>query len=352
MEQMPSGIYDVRYPQSLAIIRTSWQWVFFVGFVIFLFIFPLFISDYLASIINLIGIILVGSLGVQVVLGYCGQITLGQSAFVAVGAYSWCILVAKCNFNIWLAMPCAALISTILGILFALPSVRVKGFYLAIATLAAHFIIIYAILHGGNLTGGAKEGFISPIVKIGNQTFFSDRSKYYYVMPIVILMFYLMTNLMRSRIGRAFVAIRDNDLAAEVMGINVFLYKVLAFAICSFCAGIAGCLWAMTQGIVHPDQFSLMISVWYLAIVIIGGMGSIMGVIFGTLFMQILREVILIITPIVADTFTFIKVEQSSGIILIVFGGILAAFLIFEPRGLNNTWLILKRKYRLWPFPH
>jgi len=352
MEQMPSGIFDTRYQQTLSIIRTPLQWGFFVGFLIFLFTLPLYISNYLSSVLNMMGIILIACLGVQVALGYCGQITLGQAAFMALGAYSWVILVTRLHFSILLAIPAAGFISAIVGIFFALPSVRLKGFYLAVATLAAHFIIIYVILHGGKLTGGASEGLISPPVEIANINFFSDKNQYFLIMLCVVIMIYLITNLMRSKIGRAFVAIRDNDLAAEVMGINVFLYKTLAFAICSFCAGISGCFWAIAQGIIHPDQFHLMDSIWLLAIVIIGGMGSIMGTIFGTVFMQTLKEIILIITPIAAERLSFIDVSRSSGIIYLIFGMILALFLIYEPRGLNQTWLIIKRKYRLWPFQH
>jgi len=352
MEMMPSGLYNTTYQQDMSIFRTKYHWAWFFGFLIFLFLCPFFISNYVASIFNATGIAIIASLGVQVVLGYCGQITLGQAAFLGVGAYSWTLLAVKLHFPPLLAIPAAGLITAVIGVVFAIPSARIKGFYLAVSTLAAHIIIIHCITHLTSLTGGATNGLMGPVVRIGGISLISDRQKLYFIMPIVVIMVYLVTNLIRTRFGRAFIAIRDNDLAAEVMGINVFLYKVIAFAICSFCAGVAGSLWAISSRLIHPEQFTLMDSIWYIAIIIIGGMGSIMGIIFGTVSMQLLREFIIIFAPFLSKWVPSMSEALSAAFTAFLFGFIIAIFLIFEPRGLNHRWVILKIKYRLWPFPH
>jgi len=352
MELMPSGVYNTRYQQEISIFRTKYQWAWFFAFLIFIFVIPSFISNYIAAIFNTMGILIVAALGVQVVLGYCGQITLGQAALVGVGAYSWSLLILRLAFPPLLAIPVAGIITAIIGVVFALPSVRVKGFYLAIATLAAHIVIIYLITHMTGLTGGATRGLLAPTMQIWGHEFVTDKDHWYIIMTVVGIMTFLVRNLARTRYGRAFIAVRDNDLAAEVMGINVFLYKIIAFAICSFCAGVAGSMWSMSAGLLHPDQFTLGDSIWYIAIIIVGGMGSVMGVIYGTVFMQLLQEFVLIATPVVSDMVPVLTEQASSAMTAFLFGLTIALFLIYEPRGINHTWEIIKMRYRLWPFPH
>jgi branched-chain amino acid transport system permease protein len=228
----------------------------------------------------------------------------------------------------------------------------VKGFYLAMATLAAHVLIIYLISNLTGLTGGTTRGLLVPPVKLGGVSFMTDKQQWYLIMPIAVILVYVIKNVMRTKFGRAFVAVRDNDIAAEVMGINVFLFKVIAFARCSFLAGVAGSLWAITRGIIHPDHFTLLDGIWYIAIVIVGGMGSIMGVIYGALFMEILSEMVLVLTPYISSMVPVITEQSTAAMTSFFFGLTIALFLIFEPRGINHTWEVLKIKYRLWPFPH
>lgn len=351
MEMMPSGVYNVKYEQEIAVIRTSPQWACLLGFLTLLFLLPLFISNHIISLLNLICVYIVAGLGVQVVTGYCGQLTMGQAAFVGFGAYSSALLTIKLHIPFFVSIPLAAILTGLVGILFALPSVRIKGFYLAIASLAAHLIIIFMISAFPDLTGGTTFGLQFPDIKIWDFIFNTDNRRWYLIMPITLLMVYLIKNLLRTKTGRGLIAVRDNDLAAEVMGINIFRYKIIGFGICSSCAGVAGVLWGVSQGLIHPEQFSVMDSIWYIAVIIIGGMGSIMGVIFGTIFLTVLDEVILGLAPVISAWFPFLTKQASASMSLFSYGLVIALFMMYEPRGLNHFWEYLKAKYRLWPFP-
>ena len=259
----PCGTYDESYAQDMAIVRTRLQWILLIGGLIFLFSLPLFAGGRWLNLLNLIGISLIAVHGLNILTGYCGQISLGQAAFMAVGAYTSGVLTAKLGFSFWAALPCAALSAGIVGLIFGLPSLRVKGFYLAMATLAAQFIIPSLISHP---LEGITEGIhtlIVPPPKVGGIVCTSPQSMFYIIIPIAVVMTFFAKNLVRTGVGRAFVAIRDNDLAAEVQGVNVFGYKLLAFFICSAYAGVAGSLWAHWMRAINPDHFSLMDSIWY-----------------------------------------------------------------------------------------
>ena len=235
--------------------------------------------------------------------------------------------------------------------LFGLPSLRLKGFYLAIATIAAQFIITSFFLHfKPEIFRGAQGMSIEPI-RLGSIVFDTQENLYYLIMPLAVLMTYLAQNLVRSRMGRAFVAIRDNDLAAEIMGISLFGYKLRAFFIGCFFAGFAGCLYIAFMRTIRPDQFSLMDSIWMLGIIIIGGMGSILGGVLGTVFIKLLDEAVLVLTPFLGQVLPrelASRISASMG--LVVFGLVVVLFLLLEPRGLAHRWEILKGRFRHWPF--
>lgn len=347
----PCGVYNDSYNKDTAIVRTHLQWTLVVVFLIVLFTAPPFLSRHWVSFLNLTAITLIAVIGVNLLTGYCGQISLGQAAFVAVGAYASAILTVKAGIPFWLALPCAGIAAGIVGLVFALPSVRVKGFYLAMVTLGAQFIIIWVISHAGEFTGGTF-GMKVPPANLGPIVFDTEKSCYYLIMTVAIIMALFAKNLARTNVGRSFIAIRDNDLAAEVMGINLFRYKLLAFFICSFYAGVAGSLWAHWLTTISPEQFPLSNSIWYLGMMIVGGMGTALGAILGTVFVQFLNEAVITVSPIIGSAFPLVAATIFASLGSIVFGLVIVLFLIFEPRGLAHRWEIIKHYYRLYPLPY
>jgi branched-chain amino acid transport system permease protein len=236
-------------------------------------------------------------------------------------------------------------------LIFGIPSVRVKGFYLAISTIAAQFIIIWVINHWTGVTGGFN-GMVAPIATIGPIELKSQSSQYFLILIITTLVIIGAKNLARTRVGRAFVAIRDNDLAAEVMGINLFRYKLLAFFIGCFLAGIAGSLFAHCHwGSINTENFPMMDSVLLVGMIIIGGLGTTIGPIFGVLFIRLLEQLITYISPALESAFA-LPAGFTTGIGPIIFGMAIVLFLILEPRGLSHRWQLFKASYRLWPFSY
>ena len=350
---LPCGIFNRTYREDVAIVRTRTRWGLLIGFLFLLFFIPpFFLSRQVIAMLNTVAFIIIAVHGINIVTGYCGQIHLGQAAFMAVGGYTSAILTTKLNLPFYLCLPLAGLASSVIGIIFALPAVRVKGFYLALTTLAAQFIIIYVIqTPAASITMGVYS-LQAPPAQIGPIVFDTEKKIYFLIMVVTILMTFFAKNLARTKIGRNFVAIRDNDLAAEVMGINIFRYKVLAFAICSFYAGVAGSLYAYSAGVITTDYFNLMDSIWYVGMLIIGGMGSVLGPIFGTIFIRFIIEATTALTPSLTQAFPAMGEGAFSSLSELVFAMVIAFFLIFEPRGLAHRWEIFKNSYRLWPFSY
>ena len=346
----PSGIFDERYSQDIAIVRTWQHWAALIGALALLYVFPLFGSYYWISWINTVSISVIVVLGLQIVSGYCGQISFGQPAFMAIGAYTSAILTTKFSVNFWISLPLSAFVAGILGIIGGAPSLRIKGFYLAMATMAVHFVTMWLIIHL-NITGGTQGLNVLP-PQIGSIVLNTEEGIYYLIVTVMLIMTYAARNLMRSKIGRAFVAIRDNDLAAEVMGINLFKYKLLAFFISCGYAGVAGALLARVNLIVHPEQYTLLHGLWYVGMIIIGGMGSIPGVFFGVIFVRLLDDLVLFSSPVLAKMFPWLGLAPAAALGVSAFGAVLIIFLIFEPRGLAHRWETFKASYRLYPFAY
>ena len=345
---LPSGTYNVRYEQSMAIIRTRAQWAMFIVFLIALFTLPLYASRYVLSLISTMGITLIMVQGLGMLTGYGGLLSVGQAAFVGVGSYSCVILIERFEVPFLIAVLCAGLSSGLVGTIFGLAVLRIKGFYLAMTTLAAQFILVWCFLHMRSWTGGTEGLFVEPAT-IGGITFSSPQAKCYLILVFVVIMIYFAKNLMRTKLGRALVAIRDNDLAAAVMGINVPAYKLIVFFICCFYAGVAGSLYAHYVGFVSPVQFTLEDSILYVGMLIVGGMGSIMGAIFGTVFMRLLNESAIYLAPIVAEMFPRFGSEIFASLSTASYAVVIILFLVFEPKGINHRWKILKNQYRLYP---
>jgi len=350
--RLPSGTYNVSYEEDMAIIRTRTQWWLFSLFILFLFLLP-FIpgigSRYMLGMINVALIWMVAVLGLCILTGFCGQISLGHAAFMACGAYTSAILMTHLNIGFWLAAPLAVLLTALVGVFFGLPALRLKGLYLIMATLAAQYIIIYFFTHIPALTGGG-EGMRVPIARLGDFELIGANANYYLILTSTVLATFIAVNIGRSQIGRAFISIRDNDIAAEVLGVNLTKYKLMAFAIgCGF-AGWAGALWANNSQMLAYEQFSIMNSLWFLGALIVGGQGSVLGAIFGVLFVRLLFEGMTEIAPILSRILPGAISIGSVG--QITFGLAIILFLIFEPRGLSHRWQIIKASYRLFPFAH
>ena len=348
---LPSGTRNYTYAQDMAILRTKTHWALFIGFIALLLCAPLYLSGYWLGVANLIGITLIAATGLNLLIGYCGQLSIGHAGFIAVGAYTSAVLTNRLEMPFLVGLLCAGLMAGFIGLIFGLPSVRVKGFYLAITTIAAQFIIIWVINHW-SVTGGFV-GIKVPYASIAGFEFRSETSQFYLIMGIAAICTFLAKNLARTRVGRAFIAIRDNDLAAEVMGINLLYYKLLAFFIGCFMAGIAGSLLAHWIGYLNAEQFSLTESILYIGMIIIGGLGTTIGPIFGVVFIRVLQQVLTVLfVPFLESTVTALPSGFATGVTPMLFGLVIILFLILEPRGIAHRWALLKSAYRLWPFSY
>lgn len=350
---LPSGICFESYLRRRAYIHTRTQWVCFIAFLLLLAWLPYSAGSQLTGIISMMAIAMVAVVGLQIVTGYAGLINLGQSAFMGIGAFVAASLTIHFQLPLFVTIFLGGIGGALLGLFFGLPVLRIKGFYLGLSTLAAQIafpLIIMALPVG--LFGGAIGLRIEPAKFLGI-TLGSDKSIYYFNMIVSSIMVFLAFNLARSRVGRAFMAIRDNEIAAELIGINIFFYKTLAFVISAFYAGVAGCLWVYSVRYVGADQFTFFNSIWYMGMVIVGGPGSILGGIFGTIFLRGLQEIITHLGPFLIKVFPQIGGSEFwfAGMNILL-GSVIILFLIFEPRGLAHTWNILKISYRIWPFPY
>lgn len=361
---LPCGVYHQDYTQDHA----WWQTKFIKGkmallFLLMFIVIPLFADSYMLSVCNQIGYTVLGALGVQLLIGYCGQLTLGHAAFIAVGAYTSTLLILEFPwpgfFMGWgLAYPIsifiAAIVAGIWSVLFGLPSAKVKGFYLILTTMAAQFITVDFILtQYVSQIGGRGQAFSLPpgTIKVGPWVIDSDLKVYFMMLVLVILCIIGVVNLLRSRVGRAWVAIRDNDISAEVMGINIVKYKLLAFFVAGFIGGIAGAFWISNLAALSPEHFPWFWSLWLVGVILIGGVGSIHGAVFGSVFMVVVMEALQLAIIPLADTYPkllmdFLFIKEAA------FGLAICLFLIFEPNGLAYRWWQIKNYFNLWPFSY
>ena len=361
---LPCGTYHQNYAQDHA----WWQTWFVRGKMILLFlivcvVIPLFADAYILSVCNQIGYTILGALGVQLLIGYCGQVTLGHAAFLAVGAYTSTLLILEFPWPAFLldaglaypiSIVAAAVVAGLASVLFGLPSARVKGFYLILTTMAAQFIIVDFILtQYVSQIGGRGQAFSLPpgTIKVGPWTIDSDLKVYAMMVVLVVLCVSAMSNLLRSKVGRAWIAIRDNDISADVMGINVITYKLLAFFVAGFIGGIAGAFWISNLAAISPEHFPWFWSLWLVGVILIGGVGSIHGTIFGSLFMVLVMEALQLAVMPLADSYPkllmdFLFIKEAT------FGLAICGFMIFEPNGLSYRWWQMKNYFNLWPFSY
>jgi branched-chain amino acid transport system permease protein len=347
---MQCGGFRISYRSDERIFDTAVPIIGIVLLLAVLAVVPFYAGTYWLDVLNRIGIAIIGALGLNILVGYTGQISIGHAAFLAVGAYATAILEINAGLPFYLAIPAAGLITAGFGLIFGIPSLRLKGLYLAIATLAAHFIATYGIIHWERVTNGVL-GLMVPTATVFGFPIDSDFRIFYLIFALVIPAVFFAKNLFRTRIGRAFIAIRDRDVAAGVMGVSLYRYKLLAFVISSAYAGVAGGLMAHHSRILFPDAFSLLVAIDYLAMIIIGGLGSILGCIFGAIFMTLLPEVLKLgatsLTGVYPNAFGAIASARD-----IVFGFAVIFFLMYEPLGLARIWLRIRSYWKLWPYAY
>ncbi len=351
---LPSGVYHETYRADHA----WWQAAFVrakMAFLVLLLLVGLPLSGaYALSVANIIGYTILSALGVQLLIGYTGQITLGHAAFIAVGGYATAIGILQYGLPYPVSMALGAILAGLWSVLFGLPSARVKGFYLIMTTMAAQFVTVdFIITNYVSRVGGRGQSFSLPpgTITVGPWVIDTELKVYYLMIGLVILCTTGMANLLRTRVGRAWIAIRDNDIAAEMMGVDVVRYKLLAFFVAGVLGGIAGGFWISSLYVVSPDHFQFSWSVWLVGVILIGGVGSLHGVIFGSIFVTVLLERLQAAVIPLSDAFPAL----STGLLYIkegVFGLAIVLFLLYEPRGLAYRWQQLKNYFNLWPFAY
>jgi branched-chain amino acid transport system permease protein len=346
---MPSGLFHESYRTDERIFQTwfvrVWLFLFLVGCVVF----PSVASDYMISTMIEVGIAVIACHGLNLLTGFTGQISLGHSAFMGVGAYTCSILIGH-GMPFFLALPAAGAMAALVGMVFGVPSLRLRGLYLAIATIAAQFIIEFTIRRWDKLTGGVAGMYVDPAT-LGPLQFNNRIQLYYLTLFLAVAATLVLKNITRARSGRAFVAIRDRYLAAEVIGVNLFKYRLMSFAVSSFYAGIAGALLAQYLEVITYESFTIRQSIDYLAMCIIGGLGHVLGGILGVGFWFILERILEVVTTSLNTAFPdyityFVSLKE------IVFGFVIVLFLIFEPDGLSARWRTIRAYWRLWPFSY
>ena len=361
---LPCGDYHQNYKED----QGWWQTKFIKGKMILLLLIvfvgiPLLFDEYWMSVATMVGYTAMGALGVQLLIGYAGLLTLGHAAFIAVGAYTSTMLVLQFPWpqfvlDAGLAYPmsivAAGVVAGLWSVLFGLPSVKVKGFYLILTTMAAQFITVDFILTQYiSQIGGRGQAFSLPpgIIKIGPWVIDNELSVYLVMAVLLSLMIVVLANLLRSKPGRAWVAIRDNDIAAEALGINIVWYKLLAFFVAGFMAGVAGAFWVCNTAALSPEHFQWFLSLWLVGVILIGGVGSIQGAIFGSIFMVVVMEFLQLSVIPLADYYPQLLMDFAY-IKDMAFGLAICAFLIYEPNGLAYRWWQAKNYFNLWPFSY
>ncbi len=329
-----------------------------IGMVIVLaiafFAVPMLASEYwLKGILIQFLVFSLAALGLNILTGYAGQLSLGSAAFMAIGAFgAYNFMLRIDGMPLLLAFALGGLSAAAVGIAFGLPSLRIKGFYLAVATLAAQFFIVWLLTKVSWFSNDSSSGVITAQeMQIFGYKFVTPQAKYLLVLSVVTVLALMAKNMVRSSVGRAWMAVRDMDVAAEVIGIRIMHTKLLAFAVSSFYCGVAGALYAYAYiGTVEPEGFNLDLSFKILFMIIIGGAGSIVGAFLGSAFIVLLP---IFLDVLVQDVFAGrLPPSIASNLQLMVFGGLIIFFLIVEPHGLARLWQITKEKLRLWPFPH
>ena len=342
-----SGYFRTSYAGDIVLVDTRAQWAGLALLVAVLAGMPFAASPFLLDLANQVLLASIGAVALMLLTGYAGQISLGHAGLLAAGAFVTGILFKETNAPFWVTLPASALVGAMLGMVFGLPSLRLRGLYLAVSTLALHFIVIYA---GGEYETrrGYSTGVVIDPPRIGDWVLADARTWYFVLLAAAAATVLFSLNLLRSRTGRAWRAIHGREAVAEAMGISVHRAKLSAFVVSSTITSIAGCLFAYYRGFVSAEAFSLFLTIQYVAMVIIGGMGSILGAVLGTVF------VVLFPYAIEGTMRSVGLAERLSSIVFAVnytaFGLVMILFLVFEPQGLVGIWRRVQNWFLLWPF--
>ena len=350
----PCGDFRTSYQQDTTIFETKFIWAATCALIAALCAAPFILDEYYISLFIQVAYLGVAALGLNILVGFTGQISLGHGAFFGFGAFASAWINTTLHIPVFFAIPLAGFMTMAVGMMFGLPAARIKGLYLAIATLASQFIIEDFFARADWFSGGSSGAMAEP-VDIFGFVFDTDQSFFYIALFALVSMYIWGSHLMRSRDGRAFVAVRDHYLSAEIMGINLTKYRLLSFGISAFYAGIGGALYGHYLGYVSAEGFTIMLSIQFLAMCIIGGLGSIKGTLMGVIFMVLLPESLEGIVgmmketdwgniPAVVDGVAYLK-EMSIGAVIIL-------FLIFEPEGLAHRWQQIKNYWKFYPFSY
>jgi len=341
-----TGVFKTSYRADMALQRLPTARYAMIAFLLVMYVaVPFLASAYQVYVLDTILVACIGALGLNLLTGYAGQISIGHGGFLGVGAFASALLVSKAGLPFWISVPAAGLITAFVGLLFGIPSVRIKGLYLAIATLAAQVIIEWAL----SRPAIAGTGSVAAPRPAELQ---DDRAYYFLLLTVTVIAVVLAENILRTRIGRAMVALRDQDIAASVIGINVARYKLLAFGVSSFYAGIAGALLGHLGKSVNFEQFQIDLSIQYLAMIVIGGLGSIPGSIFGAAFITVLPIVLRNVVEVFHNILPGNSAILLSSAQFFLFGLVIVVFMIVEPQGLARIWRNVKDYFRLWPFSY
>ncbi|MGA2467967.1 MAG: branched-chain amino acid ABC transporter permease [Thermodesulfobacteriota bacterium] len=346
-----SKTFRESYYEDIKLFQTIWIRIWISLFLILLATLPIWGNPYVIYLINLSCIAVVAALGLNLLIGYTGQISLGHAAFIAIGAYTTAILSSKVGLPFWVCLLASGGVAATVGCGLGIPCLRLKGLYLAMATMAFGVVVDFVVITWGKLTGGIRGINVAKVAIFGFPLD-SDNKIYYFLLVCTILTILAIKNLVRTRVGRAFIAIRDRDIAAEIMGVDITAYKVMAFTISSFFAGIAGGMYSYTMGYIHPEHFTLLLSVQYLAMIIVGGLGTILGSIFGAVFIVLVPELIKAISRFSALLIPALKGKYDEEWNIAAFGLLIMIFLIFEAGGLYGIWGRIKTSFKNWPYTY
>jgi branched-chain amino acid transport system permease protein len=337
------------YKEEMTLFTTGLGRVWFVLGLLVLALLPVVGNSTLLKMLSIVGIYSIAAIGLNILTGYTGMISLGHAAIFGIGAYSAAILANYVNAPLWVAVPAGGIIAAMAGTGFSLPALRLPGFYLCFATLAGQKIMEYLFIHWTSLTGGAGSMHLTGAGFLGTDLK-NNTSFYYLILIFFVAMLWLAVNILRSKFGRAFSAIRDNRKAADAIGIPVLKYKTLSFAISSFYMGIAGALFVYYNLNIAPGLFSLSFSFMLIAMIVIGGLGSLPGSLLGAFFVVVLKEALLygdkqIAVPLKLFrlSFTFSTLNEF------VIGILLVLFIIFRPKGLADVWRNIAVYFSSWP---
>jgi len=345
---MRSGYFKQRYGELVVLTDSKAVKAWTAALLLALVLAPLVLSPFLMAHMTTIFFVAIGALGITVLTGFAGQISLGHVGFLMLGAYTYAIAITRLGLPAELALVAAAVVPSVFGLVVGLPSLRLHGLYLAITTLAFSHIVGAALLAGGNFTGGGRGIVITRPVLFGLDLG-SDRAFYWFCLAMCVLAVLVTLNLRRSYAGRAMVAIRDNDIAARTMGINLVRFKLMAFLLSAAITGVAGALMAMYISIVSVESFPFLLSIEALAIIIVGGLGSVLGAILGTVFILTLPEVFSALMSFLGGRYADLMTTSAHEVKTILYGLAIIAFLRFDPRGLRGMWLDLRHAWVHWP---